>query len=59
MAAAGLAFRQAKRGSPVVSFLRAYGCPCGSFHYGKTRDINWDLVMSKPPKNAAASGHKA
>lgn len=36
--------RKAKQGNPVVSFMRAYGCACGSFHIGKTRDIDWSRV---------------
>jgi hypothetical protein len=43
-AAWGMAERKLKKGEPIVTYLRAYGCPCGRFHIGKTRDINWDLV---------------
>lgn len=43
-AAALMAARRAKQGSPIVSFLRAYGCACGGFHFGKTRDIDWSKV---------------
>lgn len=43
-AAATMAARKAKQGNPIVSFLRAYGCACGGFHFGKTRDIDWSKV---------------
>lgn len=43
-AAAGMAYRKAKKGIPIVTHLRAYGCPCGKFHYGKTKQIDWDRV---------------
>lgn len=36
--------RKMKQGNPIVSHMRAYGCACGGFHIGSTRDINWDLV---------------
>lgn len=37
-----------KQGNAVAVFLRAYGCPhCGKFHYGRTRNINWDLLKEK------------
>ena len=29
---------------PIATFLRAYGCHCGKFHFGKTKDINWSVV---------------
>jgi len=49
-AASAFARKKAKTGSPIVTFLRAYGCACGGFHIGKTRGINWDLVreVSQP-----------
>lgn len=43
-AASGMARRKGKQGNPVVTMLRAYGCACGKFHFGRTREINWDLV---------------
>ena len=43
-AAAEMAKRKAKQGNPIVTFLRAYGCPCGKFHVGSSRDIDWALV---------------
>lgn len=43
-AAASMCARKSKQGSPVVTFLRAYGCACGRFHYGRTRDIDWSKV---------------
>lgn len=45
-AAAGMARRKAARGNPIVTHLRAYGCACGKFHFGRTREINWDLVSA-------------
>lgn len=39
-----LADRKARQGNPVVTFLRAYGCPCGKFHFGKTKQIDWSKV---------------
>lgn len=33
-----------KQGNPIVSFMRAYGCACGKFHVGKTRDIDWSRI---------------
>jgi hypothetical protein len=44
--------RKAKQGVPIVSFVRAYGCACGGFHVGKSRDIDWNLVtkVSLPVK---------
>lgn len=49
-AAAGMAKRKDRQGNPIVTMLRTYGCACGKFHFGRTRDINWDLVAaaSKP-----------
>lgn len=43
-AAAHLAYRRDKQGAPIVTFLRAYGCECGKFHFGKTKDIDWSKV---------------
>lgn len=43
-AAASMANRKAKKGNPIVSFLRAYGCSCGKFHYGSSRQIDWSRV---------------
>lgn len=45
-AAARLANRRAKQGNPVVSFLRAYGCTCGRFHFGSTRQIDWSRLAA-------------
>lgn len=33
-----------KQGNDIVTFMRAYGCACGGFHFGKTRGINWDAI---------------
>lgn len=46
VAAAKMAKRKEQQGNPIVTFLRAYGCPCGKFHIGKTRDIDWSKVSS-------------
>ncbi len=46
-AAAAMARRKAKAGNPIVTFLRAYGCTCGGFHFGNTRDIDWSLVSQR------------
>lgn len=43
-AAAAMAQRKDRQGNAIVTFLRAYGCPCGRFHFGKTRDIDWSKV---------------
>lgn len=43
-AAAALAHRKAKQGNPIVTFLRAYRCACGGFHFGNTRNIDWSKV---------------
>lgn len=43
-AAVQLADKRARQGNPVVSFLRAYGCSCGQFHFGSSRQIDWDRV---------------
>lgn len=43
-AAAMMAKREDKQGNTVVTFLRAYGCPCGKYHFGKTKDIDWSKV---------------
>ena len=43
-AAAEMARRKDRQGSTIVTFLRAYGCACGQFHFGKTRDIDWSKV---------------
>lgn len=43
-AAAMLAKRKDRQGNTIVTFLRAYGCPCGKYHFGKTRDIDWSKV---------------
>ena len=42
--AAGLARRRKLQGNAIVTFLRAYVCACGSFHFGRTRDIDWSRV---------------
>ena len=46
-AAAGLAWRLEKQGNPKVTFLRAYGCHCGRFHFGNSKVIDWAKV-TKP-----------
>jgi len=43
-AASSMADRKAKQGNQIVTWLRAYGCPCGGFHFGKTKDIDWSRV---------------
>lgn len=43
-AAAAMARRKDKQGKTIVTFLRAYGCPCGKYHFGKTGDIDWSKV---------------
>lgn len=43
-AAAALAHNKAKQSNTIVTFLRAYGCACGKFHFGKTRNIDWSQV---------------
>lgn len=43
-AAAAMCRKKAKQGTPVVTFLRAYGCHCGRFHYGGTREIDWSKI---------------
>lgn len=49
-AAAALAHDKSRKGDPIVTHLRAYGCACGGFHFGRTRSIDWDRVAeaSKP-----------
>ena len=34
-----------KAGNPIVTFLQAYGCQCGKFHIGSSRQINWEAVL--------------
>jgi hypothetical protein len=55
-AANGMTRRKAAAGAgkAIVSWVRAYGCACGGFHIGKTREINWALVaeLSIPKKVA-------
>lgn len=43
-AAAALARNMERKGQPIVTHLRAYGCACGKFHFGRTRDIDWQRV---------------
>lgn len=43
-AAAALARRMESKGNRIVTFLRAYGCACGQFHFGKSRQIDWSKV---------------
>ncbi len=40
----GMKRRKDKQGKQIVSVLRAYGCSCGGFHYGKTGKIDWSKV---------------
>jgi hypothetical protein len=51
-AASGMARRKATQGNPVVTYLRAYG----KFHFGRTREINWDLVseITKRPHGSTS-----
>lgn len=54
-AAAALAFNKKRQGAPIVTFLKAYGCPsCGGFHFGRTKKIDWDAVakITASPQNA-------
>lgn len=44
IAAAKMCKDKAKKGNAVVTFMRAYGCHCGKFHYGRTRQIDWSQV---------------
>lgn len=44
IAAAAMAKRKNKQGNTIVSFLQAYRCPCGKFHFGKTKNIDWSKV---------------
>lgn len=43
-AAAALAHRRREQGNVIAAFLRAYGCSCGGFHFGSTKDIDWSKV---------------
>lgn len=42
--AAATCARRAKKGNPIVTFLRAYACKCGKFHVGGTKQIDWRRV---------------
>lgn len=44
MAAAALAKRRQNQGIPIVSYLKAYACRCGGFHFGSTRRIDWSRI---------------
>lgn len=46
----GMKRRKEKNGTAIVTVMRAYGCACGGFHFGRTRGIDWELVarLSKP-----------
>lgn len=37
--------RREKLGEPIVTYLQAYGCQCGKFHIGSSRQINWEAVL--------------
>lgn len=52
IAAAQLANKRAQQGNPVVSFLRAYGCACGKFHFGSSRVIDWDRLKQHSGKTS-------
>lgn len=28
----------------IITVLRAYGCHCGSFHFGRTKEIDWSKL---------------
>lgn len=28
----------------IITILRAYGCSCGKFHFGRTKDIDWSKL---------------
>lgn len=43
-AAAIVAKKKDKQGNPIVTYLRAYGCHCGGFHFGKSKEIDWSKV---------------
>lgn len=40
----GMINRKRAKGDAVVTFLRVYGCACGGFHFGRTKEINWAAV---------------
>ncbi len=54
-AAKALARLLDKKGIPIVTFLRAYGCQCGNFHFGKTKEIDWSKVSKLDKKQMANS----
>lgn len=35
--------RKSKR-TKIVTHLKAYYCCCGLWHYGNSKDIDWDLI---------------
>lgn len=49
--------KRAEKGDAIVTFMRAYGCACGGFHIGRTKEINWELVakLSEPRKATEAA----
>lgn len=40
----GMINRKRTTGNAVATFLRVYGCACGGFHFGRTKEINWAAV---------------
>lgn len=36
--------RNRMKGDPQVTFVRAYGCSCGSYHVGRSKEINWEAL---------------
>lgn len=43
-AASDMARKKQRQGNPIVTYLRAYGCACGKFHFGRSKDIDWSKV---------------
>ena len=33
--------RKKRSGNKIVSYMNVYGCSCGKFHIGKTKEIRW------------------
>lgn len=43
-ALASLLRTRQKQGNPIVSVMRCYGCACGGFHVGSSKQIDWRRV---------------
>lgn len=51
--------KRKKKGSPVVSLMRVYGCACGGFHIGRIKGgINWDAVEKASKITKLSEMHK-